>query len=254
MKISIITVVLNNKDTIADTIDSVLGQSYEDIEYIIVDGKSSDGTAAIISSYKDRIDKFISEADSGIYYAMNKGIAQATGEVVGILNSDDCYADKNVIAKIAATLQKNPIDSVYGDLDFVCRAKPHKIMRIWRSKPYHSGLFQRGWHPAHPTFFVRRKIYQQCGVFNTDFKIAADYELLLRFFVCCNITSLYIPCVLVKQKLGGASNKNIGNIIKANVESYRAWGANGITTSPFIFAKKPLSKLRQYLFRFNPNL
>jgi len=247
MKVSIITVVYNNKNTIKDTIESVLNQIYKNIEYIIVDGASTDGTVEVIKSYGDKIDKFISEPDNGIYDAMNKGLKLATGEVVGILNSDDVYADNKVIETVANTFQKCDCNATYGDLVYVDKEDLDEVVRYWKSKSFEKGSFQKGWHPAHPTFFVKKEIYDRYGLFNLDFKIAADYELMLRFMERYNISTHYIPEVLVKMRVGGESNRSIKNILKANIECYKAWQLNDLKISPFIVAKKPFLKLFQYL-------
>lgn len=246
MKVSIITVVYNNKDTIKDAIESVLNQTYKNIEYIIVDGASTDGTAEIIKSYGNKIDKFISEPDNGIYDAMNKGIALATGDVVGMLNSDDFYVDEFVIEKVVKVFEEKKVDSVYGDLVYVDSNDMNKVIRFWKSRAYRKGLFNQGWHPAHPTFFVKKEIYDKYGTFDLDFKIAADYELMLRFLERYKISCSYISEVLVKMRVGGKSNQSIKNILKANLECYRAWKVNGLKINPVKLLLKPLSKILQY--------
>lgn len=246
MKISIITVVWNNAKTIKDAINSVLNQSYKDIEYIVIDGASTDGTIAILQSYGDKI-KFISEKDNGLYDAMNKGIRMATGDVVGILNSDDFYASNKILQIVADEFLKGNIDSVYANLEYIDANDPKRVIRYWRSKKYQEGLFRSGWHPAHPTFFVKKEIYEKYGVFDLSFKIAADYELMLRFFEKYKIISSYVDEVFVKMRIGGESNKSIKNIIKANMESYRAWQANGLYINPLRFLLKPFSKIIQFI-------
>ncbi|WP_107943917.1 glycosyltransferase family 2 protein [Campylobacter concisus] len=246
MKISIITVVWNNAKTIKDAINSVLNQSYKDIEYIVIDGSSTDGTIDIVQSYGDKI-KFISEKDNGLYDAMNKGIRMATGDVVGILNSDDFYASDKILQIVADEFLKGNIDSVYANLEYIDANDPKRVIRYWRSKKYQEGLFRSGWHPAHPTFFVKKEIYEKYGVFDLSFKIAADYELMLRFFEKCKITSSYVDEVFVKMRIGGESNRSIKNIIKANMESYKAWKANGLYINPLRFLLKPFSKIIQFI-------
>lgn len=246
MKISIITVVWNNAKTIKDAINSVLNQSYKDVEYIVIDGASTDGTIEIVQSYGDKI-KFISEKDNGLYDAMNKGIRMATGDVVGILNSDDFYASDKILQIVADEFLKGNIDSVYANLEYIDANDPKRVIRYWRSKKYQEGLFRSGWHPAHPTFFVKKEIYEKYGVFDLSFKIAADYELMLRFFEKCKITSSYVDEVFVKMRIGGESNRSIKNIIKANMESYKAWKANGLYINPLRFLLKPFSKIIQFI-------
>lgn len=245
-KISIITIVWNNAKTIKDAIDSVLGQTYENIEYIVVDGASTDGTVEIVKSYGDKISKFVSEPDKGLYDAMNKGIKLANGDIIGILNSDDFYTNKYVIEKVVKEFKEKGVDSVYGDLVYIDVSDNNKIIRHWKSNPYKRRLFYKGWHPPHPTFFVKKEIYEKYGLFDLEFKIAADYELMLRFLEKYKISTSYIPEVLVKMRVGGESNRSIKNIIKANVECYKAWKKNGLRINPTTFILKPLSKILQY--------
>lgn len=245
--ISIITVVFNSQRTIELTIKSVLTQSYNLIEYIVVDGKSTDGTFNIIKKYGNKISKIISEPDNGTYDAMNKGIKLSTGDVIGFLNADDFYSNNNVISLVAEIFNNHNVDAVYGDLEYVNNRL--QTIRYWGSKNYEKGLFSKGWHPPHPTFFVKKKIYERYGFFNLNYKIAADYELMLRFIERYKISVYYIPEVLVKMRIGGKSNKNLINILKANIECYKAWNENGLSVSPFIILRKPLSKLKQLYYK-----
>jgi glycosyltransferase len=246
MKISIITVVYNSVDTIQHAIDSVLGQSYDNIEYIVVDGASKDGTLEVLEKNKNNIDVLISEQDNGIYDAMNKGLDVATGDIIGTLNSDDFYASNNIIQKVANLFGTKQVDSIYGDLIYVDAKNIDRVIRYWKSKPFQEGLFQKGWHPAHPTFFVKSEVYKKYGKFNTDLKIAADYEIMLRFLEKYQISSYYIPEVLVKMRLGGESNRNIKNIVKANMESIKAWKLNGLKVNPAFVFLKTFRKILQY--------
>ena len=247
MNISIITVCFNSARTIEDTIKSVLSQDYNSIEYIVVDGKSTDGTLEILAKYSGQISRQISEPDSGIYDAMNKGIKLATGNIIGFLNSDDVYANEDIITKVAQVMQNKNVDCCYGDLEYVAENNPGKIVRKWKSRPYQENLFRKGWHPPHPTFFAKKSIFHKYGAFDTSKDIGADYELMLRFLQRYNINAEYIPHVLVKMRSGGISNKNPYQIIKANIECYQAWRKNGLKVSPFIMLKKPASKLIQYI-------
>lgn len=247
MKISIITVCYNSADTIEDTIRSVLSQGYEDIEYIVVDGGSKDGTIDILNKYRDNIDKYISEPDKGVYDAMNKGIMLATGDLIGFINADDFYTDNNVIRQIIAAFEDNDVDCCYGDLEYVDGKDLSKVKRRWKSQPYREGLFEKGWHPPHPTFIVKKNIYDRFGSFDLDYDIGSDYELMLRFLRKFGIKYCYIPHVLVRMRIGGISNKNLWHIVKANIECYRAWEKNGLRVNPFIMLKKPASKLVQYM-------
>ncbi|WXT99916.1 MAG: hypothetical protein Ctma_0622 [Catillopecten margaritatus gill symbiont] len=249
--VSIITVVRNGRETIKDTIDSVLSQTYSNIEYVIIDGVSTDGTIELIKEYQGKITQFVSEPDTGIYDAMNKGIALATGNIVGILNSDDFYASDHIVENIVNEFLVKNVDSVYGDLVYVSQDNTNKVVRYWKSQPYQVGLFQQGWHPAHPAFFVKREVYKKYGVFNLDFKIAADYEIMLRFLEKHRISVSYLPEIFVKMRIGGESNKSIKNIVKANIESYQSWGGNGLHINPLKILLKPLSKLFQLFNKKN---
>ncbi len=184
---------LNGKVSVEDCIKSVRSQSYDNIEHIIIDGGSTDGTQDVIDKYGDKISHFVSEPDNGIYDALNKGIKRATGSVVGLLHSDDLYANENVIDLVAQAFNKNNIDSCYGDLLYVSKSNINKTIRYWKSSNYSFEKFKAGWMPPHPTFFVKKEIYDRYGCFNTDFRIAADYELMLRFFVEHRISSHYLP-------------------------------------------------------------
>ncbi|MBK9190870.1 MAG: glycosyltransferase [Crocinitomicaceae bacterium] len=248
MKISVITVSFNSARTIRDTIESVLNQTYSDIEYIIVDGASKDDTLSIIKSYGNRISKLISEKDNGIYDAMNKGIKAATGDVIGILNSDDFYSHPDVIKNISQSFNPNT-DAVYADLVYVSAAEKNKIVRTWKAGKYETGSFRKGWMPPHPTFFVKRMVYENFGLFTDELKSAADYEIMLRFIHLHNINLNYLPEIIVHMRTGGASNISLKNRIKANREDKKAWKMNGLKPSPLTFIRKPLSKLSQFFKR-----
>ncbi|MER3446552.1 MAG: glycosyl transferase [Candidatus Dadabacteria bacterium] len=249
MKISIITAVFNNRRYIEDCIKSVLNQTYENIEYIIVDGGSTDGTLEVIKRYEDKISIWISEPDGGIYDAMNKGIGMATGDVVGFLHSDDFYADERVIENVAKAFIRNNVQSVYGDLIYVNKNNS-RVIRYWRAGGYREGLINWGWMPPHPTFFVRREVYENYGSFNTNLKIAADYELVLRLFGKQKISTYYIPKVLIKMRMGGSSNRNIKSIIRKSMEDYQALKINGLGGGVFTLLFKNVSKIPQF---FNTN-
>lgn len=247
MKVSIITVCYNAESTIEFALQSVLNQHYKDIEYIVIDGASSDMTLSIIKKYEGKIAKIVSEKDNGMYYALNKGIELATGDVVGLLHADDFYASNKIISRIVTEFQSKNIDAVYGDLQYVFKEDINKVFRNWNSNPYNPSLFLKGWMPPHPTFFVKRKCYKDFGKFNTTFSISADYELMLRFLYKHNIKATYIPEVIVKMRVGGVSNISIQNRIKANMEDRRAWKINGLKPNVLTLFLKPLSKLRQYI-------
>lgn len=243
MKISIITVVWNNKNTIKDAIDSVLNQTYKDIEYILVDGASSDGTIEIIKSYEKKINKFISEPDKGIYDAMNKGINLATGDIIGILNSDDFYIDKCVIEKVAKEFEDKKVSSVYADLIYVKPENLEKSIRYYDSSHFKPDKFPYGWMPAHPTFFVKKEIYDKYGVFKTDYKIAADYELLTRFIGKYKISYSYIKEPIVKMRIGGTSTSGIKSNYILNKEIIRACLENDIYTNWLMVLSKYPKKI-----------
>lgn len=246
MKISIITISYNAQDTIEQTILSVVNQNYTDIEYIIVDGGSTDQTKTIIEKYRSRISKIISEPDKGIYDAMNKGLSLATGEVIALINADDVYADSSVLTNILEALELSGTDSCYGDLEYVNRLNPDKVIRKWVSGTFKRDNFRKGWMPPHPAFFVKRKIYEEFGNFNTDLKTSADYELMLRFLYRYNVPVCYLPRVLVKMKVGGQSNQSVQNRINANKEDRLAWKINNLEAAPFTFIMKPLRKVSQF--------
>lgn len=246
MKISVITASYNNADTIGDTLRSVLEQDFPDIEYIIVDGASSDNTMAIVNEFSDRIAKIVSEKDGGIYFALNKGIALATGDVIAFLHADDFYAGPQVLSQVMKAFEENKTDSVYGDLHYVDRFDTNKIVRTWKSCAYYDGIFRKGWMPPHPAFFLKKKCYDQFGVFNTSFRSAADYELMLRMLHKEKISTVYLPEVLVKMRTGGTSNVSLKNRIRANKEDRRAWKINGLKPGWFTLYRKPLSKLVQF--------
>lgn len=248
LKVSIVTPSFNSKSTIEDTIQSILFQTYENIEYIIIDGGSTDGTVDIIKKYEDRLAYWISEPDDGIYDAMNKGIKAATGDIVGILNSDDIYADNSVIEEVVNTISIGNTDTCYGDLVYVDKDNTKKVIRQWKSGNFSKEKFKFGWAPPHPTFFVIRSIYQKYGCFrNSNFKIVADYELMLRFLYRFGCSTAYIPKVLVKMRTGGTSRPSLTTSINSNIECYRAWKINGLNPNPIAFILKPLSKVNQFI-------
>ncbi|MEZ4722065.1 MAG: glycosyltransferase family 2 protein [Flavobacteriales bacterium] len=246
MKISLITSTFNSASTVQSTFDSVRKQDHSDLEYLVVDGGSTDETIGLILSNSDIISNWITEPDKGIYDALNKGIQMATGEVIGFIHSDDFLADSNVISSVARAFVNKEVDAVYGDLQYVDRDDVNRMVRSWKSKPYRENLFRMGWMPAHPTFYLRKDAYTKYGVYNTNFRISADYELMLRMLLKHKLKSCYLPMVLVKMRVGGASNQSIKNRWLANQEDAKAWKINGY--KPFFLTRwlKPLSKISQY--------
>ncbi len=242
MKISLITVSFNSGATIRDTIESIRSQNYPNIEYIVVDGNSKDGTVEIIKSFESEIDKWISEPDKGIYDAMNKAIRMTTGDAVGILNSDDFYSATNIISQVAAAFNDVTVDAVFGDLVFVDPSNLKKVVRKYSSAKWHPDKFARGFMPAHPTFFVRRKYYEQIGLFKTDYKIAADYELLIRFLYVHKLKYKYLPINMVTMRKGGVSSNGIMSNIILNDEIIRGCRENGIRTNVFKVYPKYFTK------------
>jgi len=245
MKVSIITSVYNNKETIEDAITSVLSQTYDDIEYIVVDGKSNDGTLEVIGKYKDKIDVFVSEKDKGIYDGLNKGISFATGDILAFLHSDDLYADVNIVADIVKVFQENDVDGVYGDLIYTPKDDTTKVLRYWKSKEFHPALLKQGWMPAHPTFFLKKSVYDSYGNFDLSFKIAGDYDFMLRV-LSSGIKISYLPKVIYKMRVGGESNKSIQNIILKSKEDLQALKNNNIG-GIFTLMIKNFSKISQFV-------
>jgi glycosyltransferase len=250
MRISVITAVLNNRKIVEDCIRSVINQKYKNCESIIIDGVSTDGTIDVIKKYEGRITKWVSEPDEGLYDALNKGIRMATGDVVGFLNADDFYAHNRVLEKVGSLMVGRNVDSCYADLQYVDKNRPERIIRYWKSNPYKEGLFHRGWMPPHPTFFVKREIYEKYGYFNTEFKIAADYELMLRFLEKYKISTYYIPEVLIKMRLGGMSNRSLRNLFIKSSEDYKAWKVNDLKGGVYTILLKNISKLPQFFKRY----
>jgi glycosyltransferase involved in cell wall biosynthesis len=246
MKISIITATLNSSATIENAILSVASQGYPDLEHIIVDGNSSDATLSIIFRYADLIDKLISEPDHGIYDAMNKGIALSTGDIIGILNSDDFYANHYVLDRVARVFEDENIDTCYGDLIYVDPANVKRRTRYWRAGAHRPRSFYRGWMPPHPTFFVRRSVYEKYGNFNLSLGTAADYELTLRLLMKHRISTTYIPEVLVNMRAGGASNASLKSRLATIQMANQSWKVNDLRPLPWTLTFRLLSKIIQY--------
>ena len=245
LKISIITVVYNNKETIKDAIDSVLSQTYKNIDYIVVDGASSDGTVEIVQSCGEKISTFVSEKDKGIYDGLNKGLSLATGDFIAFLHSDDLYASNSVIANVMKEFESDDsLDGVYGDLIYTPKHDTSKVLRYWKSKDFDSSLLKQGWMPAHPTLILNKEVYEKYGNFDLGFKIAGDYDFMLRV-LSAGIKVKYIPEVLYKMRVGGESNKSFKNIMLKSQEDLRALRRNGVG-GVFTLLIKNFSKLGQF--------
>ncbi len=238
MKISLITVCYNAASTLGDTINSVLSQDYDNLEYIVIDGGSTDGTKSLLETHKNRITKWISEPDKGIYDAMNKGLKLVTGDIVGMINADDFYVDNSILSKVAAAFADKEVDAIFGDLVFVDPQNISKVVRKYSSSGWRPEKFAKGFMPAHPTFFTRKKFYDQFGLFKTDYRIAADYELLIRFLYVQRLRYKYLPLTMVKMRKGGVSSNGIKSNIILNNEIIRACRENGISTNQLkVYAK-----------------
>ncbi len=247
MKISIVTVCLNAADTIRDAVESVAAQSHPEIEHIVIDGGSTDGTLDLLKSSNGRISRLVSEKDEGLYDAMNKGAGLCTGEVIGFLNADDVYASDRVISKVAPCFEESSIGACYGDLEYVARSDTSKIQRRWTSGEFRPGSFAEGWAPPHPAFFVRRERFADSGGFDLRFRVAADNDLMMRLLEVERIKCAYIPEVFVKMRSGGASNRSLRNILQGNLEIWRALNENGLNPRLFSFlAGKAAFKARHF--------
>lgn len=249
MKVTIITVAYNSAATIADTLRSVAVQTHPSIEHIVIDGASKDGTAAIVRSEGSHVARLLSEPDRGIYDAMNKGLALASGDVVGFLNSDDMLADPDSVADIAAGLGQNDVDAVYGDIVMVDPVQPVLVRRYWRPGAFQPGACARGWMAPHPTLYVRRALLQSSGGFNLAYRLQSDFDLELRLFECMKIRAKYLPRTLVRMRMGGATTGSLGNILRGNLEAARAAQCNGFPGGWRFIASKITHRIPQYWAR-----
>lgn len=244
MRVSVITVCFNAAANIEETIQSVLSQDYEDVEYIIVDGGSKDGTVAILERYKDKI-KYISEKDEGIYDAMNKGVKMATGEIVGMIGADDFYPSNDVISAVVTAFKEQNTDSVYGNKIYVDPENTKKVVRFWEQVPYSKDIWLKGWMPPHLSFYLKKSAYDQYGLYKKEFTCSGDYELMLRMLYKNNLSSYYLPKDLMTMRAGGTSNASLQNRWVANREDRMAWDLNGIKPRWYTLLWKPLSKVTQ---------
>lgn len=251
MKISIVTATYNSAATLRDTIESVLAQRYADIEYLIIDGGSTDGTVDLIREYEPRFEgrlRWVSEPDKGIYDAMNKGFRMATGEVLMLINSDDFYASDTAVERVAAQFEAHPeADCVYADLYYVAHDDTARIIRTWRCGQPRP--FRKGWMPAHPTFYCRRSVYEQHGYFDLQFRLAADFDLMLRFVEVARIKMVYLPEFLVRMRIGGASSGSLKNIIRQNKECVRSFRKYGCRVGLGYYIRRFSWKIKQFISR-----
>lgn len=251
MKVTLITVCRNVAAVIGETLDSVLAQTHPDIELIVIDGASTDGTVEVLERYRAApgrrgINVLVSEPDRGIYDAMNKGLARATGEVIGFVNAGDLLMAPETIAHVVAAFERSGADAVYGDIIMVDEHDIRKVHRTWLSGAYRRENFRKGWMPPHVGTFIRKRVYDRHGGFNTDLRIGADYEILLRFLYKHRVPTAHLPEVLVRFRLGGMSNGSIGRILQANREVRRSWGLNGLQAPPLLVTRKLWSKVMQF--------
>jgi glycosyltransferase involved in cell wall biosynthesis len=246
-RLTVVTVCYNAATTIADTLDSVRMQTYPQVEHIVLDGGSTDGTQDVVRRHGRHVAAFTSMPDGGVYDAMNKGIAAATGDVVGFLNADDVYSGPGVLARVADAMTDPAVDGCYADLVYVDQFDTDRIVRDWRSRDWIPGLCLKGWMPPHPTFFARKEIYRRFGGFDLEFRLQADYELMLRLFETHRIKTRYIPERWVRMRIGGLSNNSWRNIARGNLEAYRACLKNGFHVTPFYMVRKVASRLPQFL-------
>ncbi len=245
MKLSIITATYNSATTISETLQCIASQTYGEVEHIIIDGLSKDNTLEILNQFP-HVSTIISEKDLGIYDAMNKGIQAATGDIIGILNSDDFYVSNDILQQVAEVFETTNCDLLYGDLNFVDSNDISKIKRKWIAGSYTLNDFLYGWMPPHPTFFVRKQVYEKYGLFNLSLGSAADYELMLRFMYKHQLKTSYLNKVIVHFRMGGASTKNLNNRIKANINDRKAWIVNNLEPKWFTLHLKPFRKIKQF--------
>lgn len=245
IKISVVTAVHNSHKTVGQALDSVLTQSYPAVESIVIDGASTDGTLAVLEAYRSRLGVLISERDQGIYDALNKGIKRANGDVVGFLHADDVFENSEVLTKVAAGFEDPSIDAVYGDLVYVQHGDINQIIRYWKSDLYDDAALARGWMPPHPTFYVRRSVYERLGGFDTRYRIAADYDTVLRFLAVGKIRAAYIPEVLVRMRAGGISNRSLKTIARKSLEDMQVLQRNGVG-GVLTLVRKNLRKVSQF--------
>lgn len=246
MKVTIITVTYNSAKFLEQSLQSVISQHYSDIEHIIIDGGSTDGTLDIIKKYQPHIARWISEKDSGMYDAINKGMRMATGDIIGILNSDDMLASRDVVTAIVNNFTRYNAEAVYGDIVYVQQDNTQKVLRTWNGDEYNREKIKYGWMPAHPSFYIRKKIIERCGFYETHFYTAADYEFMIRYLYFHSVNACYLPKLIVRMRSGGMSNGSISRRLRANRRDYLAMKKNKVPFAMFISILKPLRKIHQF--------
>ena len=250
LKVSVITVTYNCGSTLGDTIKSVLSQTYEDIEYLIIDGGSTDHTLDVIKEYEPMFGGklyWLSEKDGGIYDAMNKGISRATGDIVGFLNSDDFYTSEDVLQRVVSAFRSAPqLEAVYGDVHFIRDAQPEKVVRYYSSKPFRPLWLRFGFMPAHPSFYCRRSVYDKAGLYKTDYAIGSDYEMMVRLFMVHKINASYLPMDFVTMRTGGVSTRNARSRMQLIKDDVRGCRENGVYTNPLMISMKYLYKIFEF--------
>ena len=248
LQISVITAVRNRADTIEEALHSVQAQDWPRVEHIVIDGASKDGTLAILQGHRDRLAHLVSEADGGLYDALNKGIARASGDIVGFLHADDQLASSSALSKVAAAFDDPAVDAVYGDLVYVRKDNPNEVVRYWRAGAYSRSMLALGWMPPHPTFYVRRSVYARFGLFDTSYRIASDYDSMLRILWRGSVTAAYVPEVLVRMRLGGISNRSWRAMLEKSREDLSALRRHGVGGLPAVLLKN-VSKIPQFMLR-----
>lgn len=248
MKFSILTAVWNRAGTLGDALDSLAAQSHQNYEHVVQDGGSNDGTLDLLAARPDPRRSLVSTPDGGIYDALNRGLARCQGDVIGLLHSDDFFAHPQVLARVAARFEETGADAVYGDLDYVAAADTARVIRHWRAGDYNPANLRRGWMPPHPALFLRRSVIDRHGGYDTSFRIAADYDAILRYFGKGGISAAWLPEVLVKMRVGGESNRSLERILRKSREDYRALKTNGVGGFGAL-AWKNLSKLSQFVIK-----
>lgn len=248
LTISVVTAVFNRVDTVGEALTSVAAQTWPHVEHIVIDGASTDGTLMKLRSMQEGLAVLVSEPDRGIYEALNKGIRLASGDVVGFLHADDLYESRDVLSQIAQAFEDPAVDAIYGDLVYTRQSDPSRVVRYWRAGPFKPGCLAAGWMPPHPTFYVRRSVYQRLGMFDTAYRISADYDTVLRFLGRGGVMPRYLPQVLVRMRLGGISNRSLGALLLKSQEDLLAMRRNGIGGLGALM-RKNFVKLPQFVCR-----